>query len=61
MVIEYLHELLHSLRLTGKEKRVGNFDLMWHDGPVAADDVIEADCVPSPGYPTNSFLGMFRC
>lgn len=44
-------------RLTGKEKRVGNFDLVWHDGPVAADDITEADCVPSPAYPTNSFLG----
>lgn len=44
-------------RLTGQEKRVGGFDLMWNDGPVAMDDACGADCIPQPLYPTNTFLG----
>jgi tubulin polyglutamylase TTLL9 len=41
----------------GKEKRVGGFDLIWNDGPVAMDDSCGADCIPQPSYPTNTFLG----
>ena len=51
---------LHSLciaRLTGREKRVGGFDLMWNDGPVYMDDASGADCIPNPSYPTNTFFG----
>lgn len=44
-------------RLTGREKRVGGFDLMWNDGPVYMDDTTGADCIPNPSYPTNTFLG----
>jgi tubulin polyglutamylase TTLL9 len=41
-------------RLTGKEKRVGGFDLLWDDGPVTADDLGSESS--DPGY-ANSFLG----
>ena len=44
-------------RLTGREKRVGGFDLIWNDGPVYMDDTSGADCIPNPSYPTNTFLG----
>jgi tubulin polyglutamylase TTLL9 len=38
-------------RLTGKEKRVGGFDMIWNDGPVYVDDC-------SADQPKlNSFLG----
>ena len=47
-------------RLTGREKRVGGFDLMWNDGPVYMQDAIAADCIPNPSYPTNTFLGGFQ-
>ncbi|TNM87236.1 hypothetical protein fugu_007466 [Takifugu bimaculatus] len=43
-------------RLTGKEKRVGGFDLMWNGGPVHRDDVIPATCGSSP-FPSNTHLG----
>lgn len=43
-------------RLTGKEKRVGGFDLMWNGGPVPRDDLIPATC-GSPSFPSNTHLG----
>ncbi|XP_033101541.1 probable tubulin polyglutamylase TTLL9 isoform X2 [Anneissia japonica] len=43
-------------KLTGKEKRIGGFDLMWNEGPVLADDG-GADCINPPTYSTNTFLG----
>ncbi|XP_075255427.1 putative tubulin polyglutamylase TTLL9 isoform X2 [Convolutriloba macropyga] len=43
-------------RLTGKEKRIGGFDLMWHDGPVYVNDG-GVEFTTGPGYMTNSFLG----
>uniref|UniRef100_H2TM05 Tubulin--tyrosine ligase-like protein 9 n=1 Tax=Takifugu rubripes TaxID=31033 RepID=H2TM05_TAKRU len=43
-------------RLTGKEKRVGGFDLMWNGGPVNRDDLIPATC-GTPSFPANTHLG----
>jgi hypothetical protein len=41
-----------GFRLTGKEKRVGGYDLIWNDGPVYADDCgLEQQKL-------NSFLGL---
>lgn len=39
-------------RLTGREKRVGGFDLIWNDGPVYIDD-----CGSAEQPRLNSFLG----
>ncbi|XP_051788797.1 probable tubulin polyglutamylase TTLL9 [Erpetoichthys calabaricus] len=47
-----LEDTLHVVdmegRLSGKEKQVGGFDLMWNDGPVYTDD---------SDYRTNTHLG----
>ena len=39
-------------RLTGKEKRVGGFDMIWSDGPVNVDE-----CSGEQQSKLNSFLG----
>ena len=44
-------------RLTGKEKRIGGFDLIWDDGPVLADDSNMECSVNGNVTTTNSFLG----
>ena len=46
---------LGTHRLTGREKRVGGFDLLWDDGPIYDDDAF--DCAGSSSAPFNSFLG----
>ena len=43
-------------KLTGRETRVGGFDLLWNDGPVHRPDIKSYMQIPPP-YSTNSFLG----
>lgn len=50
--------ILFFSRLTGKEKRIGGWDLIWDDGAVLADD--NMDCTPANGSAVstpNSYLG----
>ena len=55
-----LEDMLHILdmegRMTGKEKRVGGFDMIWNDGPVASNELSLNSGQPLT-YCTNSFLG----
>ncbi|XP_032375624.1 putative tubulin polyglutamylase TTLL9 isoform X2 [Etheostoma spectabile] len=43
-------------RLTGKEKRVGGYDLMWNDGPVYREDV-NVETFGSSCFTANTHLG----
>ncbi len=57
-----LEDMLHIVdmegRLSGTEKRVGGFDLIWNDGPVASDE-LALQCGQRLTYSTNSFLGCY--
>lgn len=53
MLSDVLNVLDMEGRLTSKEKRVGGFDLIWHDGPVTNEDSCTSDCAPV----ANTFLG----
>ncbi|XP_072169782.1 probable tubulin polyglutamylase TTLL9 isoform X1 [Diadema setosum] len=53
---DVLHIVDMEARMTGKEKRIGGFDLMWDDGPVMAEEG-GVDCISPPSYSTNTFLG----
>ena len=60
-----LEDMLHVLdmegRLSGREgvKRVGGFDMIWNDGPVASD-ALSLNCGQPLAYTTNSFLGCYN-
>ncbi|KAG8447261.1 hypothetical protein GDO86_014650, partial [Hymenochirus boettgeri] len=58
--LRLLEDTLHVVdmegRLTGKEKHVGGFDLMWNDGPVAKDD-IQQDNLHNGALEVNTHLG----
>lgn len=46
------------LSLTGKEKRVGGYDLMWNDGPVYREDV-SLEALGSTYQIANTHLGLY--
>ncbi|XP_077403980.1 putative tubulin polyglutamylase TTLL9 isoform X2 [Vanacampus margaritifer] len=43
-------------RLTGKEKRVGGYDLVWNDGPVYSEDV-DSEIFGCSCLKANTYLG----
>ncbi|XP_045385435.1 probable tubulin polyglutamylase TTLL9 [Lemur catta] len=48
-----LHVVDMEARLTGREKRVGGFDLMWNDGPVSREEGM----LRMGNFVTNTHLG----
>ncbi|CAG5121522.1 unnamed protein product, partial [Candidula unifasciata] len=57
-----LNDVLNVLdlenRLTGREKRIGLFDLMWDDGPVYSEEGGIEDVISSYTSAANSNLGL---
>nr|KAF6424148.1 tubulin tyrosine ligase like 9 [Rousettus aegyptiacus] len=51
-----LHIVDMEARLTGREKRVGGFDLMWNDGPVSREEGTP-DLSGMGNFVTNTHLG----
>ncbi|XP_053782893.1 probable tubulin polyglutamylase TTLL9 isoform X2 [Desmodus rotundus] len=51
-----LHIVDMEARLTGREKRVGGFDLMWNDGPVSREEGAP-DLSDMGNFATNTHLG----
>ena len=58
-----LEDMLHIVdmegRLSGSEKRVGEFDLILNNGPVVSDE-LALHCGQPLSYSTNSFLGCYN-
>jgi len=54
MLTDILNVLNMEGKLTGKEKRIGGFDLMWNDGPVSIDHFNDSSHM---NYNANTFLG----
>ncbi|XP_066240221.1 probable tubulin polyglutamylase TTLL9 isoform X4 [Saccopteryx leptura] len=50
-----LHVVDMEARLTGREKRVGGFDLMWNDGPVSREEGF-LDLSEAGSFVTNTHL-----
>lgn len=59
MLEDVLHVVDMEGRLGGNEKRVGGFDLIWHDGPITSDE-IALYCGQPITYSTNSYLGCYN-
>ena len=57
MLSDVLNVLDIEGRLSGKEKRVGGFDLMWNDGPVSTDDFLLNEQQACGNLVSNTFLG----
>lgn len=53
-----LHSYAFNFSLTGREKQVGGFDLMWNDGPVYKDDV-SLEALGSNYSIANTHLGNY--
>ncbi|KAM4609591.1 putative tubulin polyglutamylase TTLL9 [Discoglossus pictus] len=51
-----LHVVDMEGRLSGKEKQVGGFDLMWNDGPVAQDNA-QQEPLGNGSFVANTHLG----
>ena len=57
MLSDVLNVLDIEGQLSGKEKRVGGFDLMWNDGPVSTDDFLLNEQQACGNLVSNTFLG----
>jgi len=57
LLTDVLNVLDMEGRLTGKEKRVGGFDLIWNDGPVTIDEIGAGEFLSISSHVSNSFLG----
>ncbi|KAM3849927.1 putative tubulin polyglutamylase TTLL9 [Diretmus argenteus] len=63
MKCRLLEDTLHIVdmegRLTGREKRVGGYDLMWNDGPVYREDV-HLETLGCSCFTANTHLGCVK-